>query len=324
MAGADNSMDFGRGRRSTVPRLGVAILCTFALVTASICALTDLTFLAPPHMLVLSLGAVAFEILCTRIQKRQATITVRSLLYSALFLGTISIYGAMAAYATQRLGMPLRDGLYVTIDSALGFDWHAVVHWIDGMPVIADALKLAYHTIALQIILPAIVLSCCAAPAALERYLLAFSIALSITIVVAMLLPAASYIAEIDQGAFKSLTFSGATPVTHLEQLRSQSPAVILSGLGGIIAFPSFHAVLAVLVPLSLHEHRIAFWASVPVNAVMFVSTLTEGAHYLCDILAGAIVALLAFHLAGVSLRRHGGGYASAARLKPEAITASA
>lgn len=58
----------------------------------------------------------------------------------------------------------------------------------------------------------------------------------------------------------------------------------------GMVTFPSFHTVLALLVPFALRGYRWVFWPAVTLNAVVLVGTLTEGGHYLTDVLGGASI----------------------------------
>jgi membrane-associated phospholipid phosphatase len=66
-----------------------------------------------------------------------------------------------------------------------------------------------------------------------------------------------------------------------------------LQRLDGLITFPSFHTAVAVLM---VHAARgtSCFWLAIVVNALMILSTFTEGGHYLVDVVAGAAIALLA------------------------------
>jgi membrane-associated phospholipid phosphatase len=67
---------------------------------------------------------------------------------------------------------------------------------------------------------------------------------------------------------------------------------------GGIATFPSFHATVAVLTPLTLRGYRPIFAALLILNAAMLAATVTEGAHYFIDVVAGSGMAFLAYALA--------------------------
>jgi membrane-associated phospholipid phosphatase len=59
----------------------------------------------------------------------------------------------------------------------------------------------------------------------------------------------------------------------------------------GLVSMPSFHTTLAVLFMYSLRQYRILFRAGIALNAVMILSTPTQGGHYLADVFAGLLLA---------------------------------
>ena len=76
--------------------------------------------------------------------------------------------------------------------------------------------------------------------------------------------------------------------------LRAGNPSAFdLSRLQGLISFPSYHTVLAVLLT---HAHRRSklLIPIAAINGVMLLSIPLFGGHYLVDMIAGAAVALLA------------------------------
>ncbi|WP_441229395.1 phosphatase PAP2 family protein [Tardiphaga sp. 215_C5_N2_1] len=224
--------------------------------------------------------------------------TLMMMVYGILFLVTVCIYGAMTTYVTQRFSFPLQDAMFVAVDRALGIEWMSLALWVDRHQTINAILNFSYGTISYQLAAPVVVLSFLRRIEDLRIYLLGVSIALLLTIVIATVLPAASHFASIDVTIFQTLQFSGATPVEHLMLLRSDDPAIIPGKLGGLLGFPSFHAVVAVMVPWTLKNVRWVFPLSFAANGIMFASTITEGAHYACDALAGAIVAVSAIAIA--------------------------
>jgi membrane-associated phospholipid phosphatase len=161
-----------------------------------------------------------------------------------------------------------------------------------------------------QIALPLVVLAFSHRLREVRVYLLAFAIALALTAIVATLLPAASPIAWIDRAAFSNLHFVGATPLNHLWLLRQPGPLVISRSLGGIVAFPSFHASIAIMAPVALRRYPRLLAGLLVFEVAMFGGTITEGAHYVSDVLAGGFVALLAYALAQRLVQAESGGAA--------------
>src|SRR3546814_12195667 len=83
------------------------------------------------------------------------------------------------------------------------------------------------------------------------------------------------------------------------ERLRSGALRTLGSeSLTGIITFPSFHAAAAVLLGWGFASFGRLGWPLVALNALMFVSAIVGGGHYLVDLIAGAAVALIGLWLA--------------------------
>ena len=81
--------------------------------------------------------------------------------------------------------------------------------------------------------------------------------------------------------------------VDALVAIRNGTAVVDLTQLKGIISFPSFHAVMAVLLT-RIHRGSRLLWPMAALNAVMLLSVLSEGGHYLVDAIAGAAIAGIA------------------------------
>ena len=85
-----------------------------------------------------------------------------------------------------------------------------------------------------------------------------------------------------------------------LEQLRGlrsgEQRTIGFRDAEGLIAFPSFHTIWAILLALAFRHRRRLFVVAVALNLVVILSTLTTGWHYLSDVLGGGlVVGLVAF-----------------------------
>ena len=65
----------------------------------------------------------------------------------------------------------------------------------------------------------------------------------------------------------------------------------------GIITFPSIHAAVAVLCAWAASASRILLPPMAVLNALMFVSAISHGAHYVVDVAVGGMIAVLVIHL---------------------------
>lgn len=285
-------------RVSPVSRL--ANLLTFALLAMGIAAslATKFVFASLPNVLLLIIAVLVLDVLIQFAPPAKVAQRVQTILYGMLYLVVTCVCGVFAAYAMQRLSFPLQDGVLIKFDAWLGFDWIGYAQWVDRHPLSQALLYPAYHSIALQIALPVLVIGAAGRIDDLRRYLLAFAIAFVSTIVISALMPAAGPIAFVDRDMFEMLRFTGATPIDHLTKLRAAGPLVFEDFPGGIATFPSFHSTVAILTPLVLRKQRWIFVPLLLLDSAMLTATITEGAHYLCDVIAGSAMAFAGYALA--------------------------
>ena len=290
-----------QSRVSPVSRPAILIMSMFAIVGVCAASATQFTLTTLPNAWPVIAGVVAMDALTLILAPTRVVEAVQIFLYGFLYLVTICLFGVLAAYAMQRLDFPLRDGLLNRLDAALGFDWPGFAHWVDHHAQVQKVFFFAYNTISLQIAFPLIVLAFARRTAELRTYLLAFTIAFVVTIIISATMPAGGPIAFIDPKDFQILHFTGATPVEQLLRLRQPGPFVMTDAPGGIATFPSFHSTIAILTPLTLRRFPRILTALLVLDAAMLGASLTEGAHYLVDLIAGGSIAVAA-HVAAAKI----------------------
>ena len=218
------------------------------------------------------------------------------------------------SYLTAMADAPLRDRELLAFDRALGFDWSAVMHALDQWPGLASLLELAYQTHTAQIACIVMFLALRNRPKDLDAFLLAFLIAGALTTTISALVPALGPASLLGNQDFLNLKLTGATPADVLAQLRAGSTRIIdLDHMAGIVTFPSFHTAIALLV---VHAVRRDWWLLGPVaglDALMLASTITEGGHYVVDVLAGGAITIVAVTVSGAAK----GSQAARERLRP-------
>jgi len=282
-----------------------ANLLTFVLLAigSAVSLATKFVFGSLPNILLLIIAVLILDVLIQLAPPAKVAQRVQTIIYGLLYLVVTCVCGVFAAYAMQRLTFPLQDGFLIYLDAALGFDWIGYAQWVDRHAFLQALLYPAYHSIAFQIALPIFVFGAAGRLSDLRRYLLAFAIAFVATIMISALMPATGPIAFIDRDMFEILRFTGATPVNHLTRLREAGPLVFEDFPGGIATFPSFHSTVAVLTPLVLRRQRWIFFPLLTLDAAMLAATITEGAHYLCDVFAGSAMAFVGYALSKHVLR---------------------
>jgi membrane-associated phospholipid phosphatase len=68
----------------------------------------------------------------------------------------------------------------------------------------------------------------------------------------------------------------------------------------GLIAFPSYHGTLSVLLVLAFSGVRFWFLPILILNTIILIATPIEGGHHLVDVIAGVGVALICWYGTGL------------------------
>lgn len=278
---------------------------SFAGAGVLISSATNLSFSGIPDFSPFISAIIGLEVVSRLVPRTRISTPVSVALYSYMYLVLTCIAAALVSYATQRFCFPLQDHLFSSIDTTIGVDRVGFIRWVDDHPEIAILLRGCYLSMDAQMILPVVVLALMDRVEDLRSYLLAFALSLAATMLVAAFAPAKSAYAFIDPSAFHNVYFIGHTPLPHLEQLRTQGPLTIDAGsAGGLISLPSFHAVVAVLTLSALRFQKAIFYPLAILCAGTLFSAVTEGGHYVIDVIVGGLLAVAAHIAARRMLRR--------------------
>lgn len=202
-----------------------------------------------------------------------------------------SLSATILTYLAQTYRAPLMDAQFSVLDARLGFDWLSWFQWVEHHPWIKTGLAYAYGSIAIQFFAAMVLLPWIGRQRLLSEFCNAAAVALLIIIPISAALPAL--------GA--ATHFAVGTPpwVPEVLALRSGSMTVIGEhDLHGVVEFPSFHTVLAILLTLAMRWSPVALALSAGLNALVILSIPVVGSHYLVDVIAGALVCLPAVMVA--------------------------
>jgi membrane-associated phospholipid phosphatase len=97
---------------------------------------------------------------------------------------------------------------------------------------------------------------------------------------------------------------------------------VTVAEMKGIVAFPSFHAELGILLA-NMARGRKWFLPVLILNVALLTSVITEGAHYGVDVLGGVVVALVAVAASRSILARFPNGVVAETTGDPKAVPAA-
>ncbi len=188
---------------------------------------------------------------------------------------------------------PYRDATLASWDAALGFDWLAYAKAFDSNQVIWVASRYAYNFMPLQVLLAVFVLT--GQATRVYAYVAASILAVTACCFVVVLFPAlGAYSHAGGQAAgFLHHDFIVGDKMTEtLEWLRQEQSVGSAQNLG-LISFPSYHAVCAVLGIWAFWRTSYLRWVVASLDLAMLAATLVQGSHYLVDILSGVALGVL-------------------------------
>jgi hypothetical protein len=222
---------------------------------------------------------------------------------TALLLA-FSAAAAVLSILMTSVDMPLIDDRLIAFDAALGFDWRAYVEFVNARPWLGRLSSLVYATSLSQVALTILVLGLLGRAGRVQHFVTAVMLGALLCILVSALLPAAGALGTIRPPAdFMAMN----QPIVDLAYKQAffdirdgASRWISLEQPHGLIAFPSYHCTLSVLIVMAFWRVRIWFWPVLALNLAVILSTPIDGGHHLVDSLAGIVVAFVAWTMAAV------------------------
>jgi membrane-associated phospholipid phosphatase len=210
-----------------------------------------------------------------------AEMTVWSVLLTNILSLLIQIAG--------RSNRPLQDRALAGIDARMHFETAFFVQLARQIPAFHAATYLVYASLPVLILAAILIPSLKGHADASRGYILGIVLSAVVTAALFALWPAA--------GPWTTENFSPAKDqaavTAYLTLLHSHGPVVLDMKNGGIVSFPSFHVVLAILSAFALGSIR-SLRAPAWILAILIcVSTVLTGWHYGIDVLGGLAVAVV-------------------------------
>lgn len=207
-----------------------------------------------------------------------------------LWIVPFQVLMALSVAAAVSMRFPLCDSFFRNTDHLLGFDVAGIMLWCSKHPRVDRFFYGSYWQLLLPLLLMAIFVPALMGKKEIaEKYVAANFIAFLLALPFFTLMPAV--------GPWVGYGFSPSATQLQVEQ------AIALLRHGGplestaIIAFPSFHVIWAVLSAWALWNIKPLRWLSIILAAILIVSTVTTGWHYVSDVIGGLIFAWIAVAL---------------------------
>jgi hypothetical protein len=201
-----------------------------------------------------------------------------------------------------RLNLPMIDDALIAIDHFIGFDWREHAHWLYQQPAwFNDFLRFCYQSYGMQAVLLIPILFIKNQSDYGQRFVMAFYMTGMMTAIIATLLPAEAMFMHFNIQPEEYPGLEAAAARLHepeLTAMRARVTSEILYPGMGIVTFPSFHTVMAVLLIYVSIPFRLVRWIAIPINIGMIFATPFHGGHYLTDVIGGLVIAFLGIYWA--------------------------
>ncbi len=211
--------------------------------------------------------------------------------YAALWLA-FAVVVNVASYLAATMRLPLCDGQLSALDQLIGFQWLPWFSFLRGSHVANLVLPSIYSSIILQAFASVVFFALIGST---ERNRELFWIALFAAIATVAISGFVPALGPMTADSVPKWT-------TTLLKIRAGTlHRATFSTMPGIIAFPSFHTVLAMVF---VYVHRPPFKTFIPIaaiNALMLAATPFLGHHYLTDVIGGVavtVIAIVAYRIA--------------------------
>ena len=203
------------------------------------------------------------------------------------------------------------DDQLATLDRHLGVSWPAIMAFAADHPLLTAGLRLAYNSIVPQTLLLVLLLGWTHKASDLYGLCLAIGCAALTTIAVWTAFPSFGAFSVYHMPhavAAKLHIVEDGSYARQLAFMLKNGPGFITpSELRGIVGFPSYHTVQAIVLAWYARHIPYVRWGALILNLVVICSTPIHGGHHLVDLFGGAIVATAAILIADVTVRRLGG-----------------
>lgn len=207
-----------------------------------------------------------------------------------MILGTIT--AAAVAMVALRSGAPMADSALESADATFGLHAQSVVAWVATWRISLEPLRNLYNSAFPEAALSLFLLSLLGRRLEAWRLCFLFLVTLLSCAIISFAVPAYGSFVHAAPATVRGLPpGAGSFWWDALNRCRSAPVAVLtINDLGGVIAFPSFHTIIALLTMQAWFWNR---WIRLPVigwNLAMLFTTLPIGGHYFVDLIAGALL----------------------------------
>lgn len=218
---------------------------------------------------------------------------------SATFLWGFGLYfwsfviTSAVTQGVQATPFPPIDEYLIKADQWFGIHTPAIMTWTHAHPWINHVLTTIYYTLAWELLAIPAVLICVNARHTLTIFFLAVLFSFYIGVLIYYFFPTMA-----PSGIFHSPYFTKDQHATSLSFFQVHHHLKITDIHGGLIAFPSFHVIWAIILTYCCRAKKYFFYPVLVYNFILICATVLLGWHYFVDVLSGIVLAMAGIYAA--------------------------
>ena len=213
----------------------------------------------------------------------------------ALYLFTIACFflGAHACLLTPF--KPWIDPWLLHVDQLLGFKSAQLLAWVHAHAEIKPFLVFAYNAWVFEVLIVPLVLLFLGHFKKLMWLIHASLISIIVGGLIYFFLPSLPPASVVHSAYFLD---SSHILIQRFFDLRKHLPLDPKTLSAGLISFPSFHVINALLSLMAIWHLKYVRWPLLFLNVVLVLSTMMLGFHYLVDVIAAIVIVVCSGHVA--------------------------
>ena len=254
----------------------------------------------PGYLTTLAIGAGSLAV--GQYYRRKSDERIALAMTAAGLFILFSSFGSAFNYLLLPMAGERIDLLLMRADSFFGYDWASFASVVAASPFWASLLKFVYLSSMPQLIAAIVILGFSNQKDQLHQFILTGVFAALMTIGFWGFFPSSGPAAyatlppEISNGVRLVVGSEYGSELNRLiaEGVQKLSPSDSL----GLIAFPSFHTVMALMVVVFLRGYKPGWLFVAALNLLMIPAILVHGGHHFVDLLGGIAVFGIAYYVA--------------------------
>ena len=259
-------------------------------------------FAATPYALVVGVAPNALMAALFLFYRARGEQTFAYIFAALGLMAFVAYVDAWLAIVGLAAGFPLEDTRLMAWSHAVGIDHRAILEWLAARTPLGAILSKAYLLSVPMMFLAPVVLAATGQFERLKTFVWLYVVLLTACVVISIVVPAkgfavyeappAELMARLPPGA--STFYAKISEAYRSGALRTIDPSL----LEGVVVFPSFHTIMALLATYVFWRTHLLWLLSLAVNGMVLISVVQIGGHYVWDVVGGALMFVAAARLA--------------------------